>query len=88
MLSKLKFLFCYFLFFILGPKLPHNLYGTSMVTAPNGNGVVIIGGYDDILGEDSNLIFEMKGDLTTWSKIEQALHFPRVNHVAIPLNTE
>ena len=59
-----------------------------MVTSPNGNGVVIIGGYDDILGEDSNLIFEMKGDLTMWRKMKQSLHFPRVNHVAIPLYTE
>ena len=29
---------------ISGPKLPYKMVGTSMVTSPGGNGVILIGG--------------------------------------------
>ena len=60
-----------------------------MVTSPCGDGVVVIGGYNDTLGDDSNSIFQLKGNGVhemdkKWTKMAQTLQCERVNHLAIP----
>ena len=55
-----------------------------MMTSPNGNGVIVIGGYNDSLGEDSNLIFEIKSGSNSWTQLKLKLQYARVNHVSIP----
>ena len=74
--------------FILGPSLPFSLYGSTMVTSADGHGVIVMGGYNDSSGEDSNEMFEVKDiNFGTWALLPQKLHYARVNHLAIPLNT-
>ena len=73
---------------LLGPSLPFSLYGSTMVTSADGHGVIVMGGYNDSSGEDSNEMFELKDiNFGHWALLPQKLHYARVNHLAIPLNT-
>ena len=87
------------IFQILGPNLPRDLEGFSMVTSPKG--VVIIGGRWIAYNNPLNIIktamnynhelFELTGDSIeqlSWSVLEQKLHYGRADHVSIPISNE
>ena len=88
------------IFQILGPNLPRDLEGFSMVTSPKG--VVIIGGrWIAYKGSAENCmknvmnynheLFELTGDSIeqlSWSVLEQKLHYGRADHVSIPISND
>ena len=79
---------------ILGPKLPFQVSNASMVTSPNGRGVVLIGGIvsnDDNFGTPSDLLIELSGSSRSsleWIYLEQKLQYPRAYHVVFPIQTD
>ena len=69
--------------FTIGPHLPFPLWGSSMITSPNCNGVVLIGGYNSKDGIELNQLIELKGDSMIWIFLEQTLMYARKRHIAI-----
>ena len=69
---------------ILGPKLPCPIEKSAMVTAPDGCGLILIGGcYEN--GSFSKDIFQLRGQTfqtLEWVKLDQTLKYPRRNHLA------
>lgn len=64
--------------------LPRELAEFSMITSPNGNGVIASGG---ISGRDrQGSIYELKcteSGCEAWTELEQKIQNPRMNHVAV-----
>ena len=63
-----------FLYFS-GPDLPDACYQGSMVTSPTGDGVILLGCY-----ENQDAIYEMAPDSNgafVWTKMKQKLKYPR-----------
>ena len=73
--------------------MPFQISDASMVTSPNGRGVVLIGGiiYKDNFGTPSDLLIELSGNSRTsleWKYLEQRLQYPRAFHVVLPMPTD
>ena len=71
-----------------GPKLPFKLSESAMVPSPSGRGLVVIGGWNDNEGKDSNVLLELKGSSMEWVPLKQTLEYARDEHVAIPIPDE
>ena len=59
-----------------------------MVTSPNQNGVIIIGGISENISKPLKSLFEFHFDhegKMTWTKLDQELNYPRAFHVSIPI---
>ena len=61
-----------------------------MVTSPNGQGVMLIGGYGNNVTEDIFDFVDVVLELTTkpfmkWKILEQKLKYPRYSHVTLPI---
>ena len=61
-----------------------------MVTSPNGQGVMLIGGYGNNVTEDKYTYVDVVIELTAkpfmkWKILEQKLKYPRDGHVTIPI---
>ena len=52
-----------------------------MVTSPNGQGVMVLGG-----SSLSHQIFELKSRIMIWSRLNQTLQYGRNSHVALPIS--
>ena len=59
-----------------------------MVCSPNGDGVIVIGGWNSEIGKDSVEVLELKNDSNEWQMLETKLQFGRRFHVALPISTE
>ena len=70
---------------LLGPKLPFKMYDSAMVTSPDGQGVLLVGGYNDDTNEVTNLILELNGETMEWNFLKQTLKWPRKGHVAFQI---
>ena len=55
-----------------------------MVTSPDGQGVILLGCYDDF-GNISEVIYELKAmnDILTWEKMAQKMSRPKSRSVAM-----
>ena len=78
-------------FLHIGPKLPFNLSRSTIVTSPNGQGVMLIGGYGNNVTDDIFDYVDVVLELTAkpfmkWKILEeQKLKYPRCAHVTIPI---
>ena len=75
-------------FKFLGPDLPFRLHGSSMVTSPTDEGVVIIGGYNHDLCKESYHLIEIIGnsiETLEWNLLEQRLKYARSAHLAFSI---
>ena len=86
---------------ILGPNLPYQVRLSQMVTSPDGNGIILIGGQYIKLRRDINFheswnisakILELRrhsnGWASSWTTMKQKLKYARHYHVAIPIPNE
>ena len=81
---------------IPGPKLPYKSAGTSIVTSPGGNGVILIGGQVNYFDEKednftkaiSDQLWVLKAKAKKWVMLKQKLQNSRYWSVAIPLYDE
>ena len=74
-----------------GPKLPYDIRGGRMASSPDGNGVLLFGGYrhsrniqgylDSILELRSN----GQGWASSWTTLTAKLQYRRGYHVVIPI---
>ena len=74
---------------IEGPSLPRDLEEFTMITSPEENGVIAIGGRSG--REFESAIFKMTctGSLNcTWTELEQKLDIGRIDHVAFLIPDE
>ena len=71
-----------------GPSLPRDLEEFTMITSPEGDGVIAIGGRSG--REFESAIFKMTcpGSLCTWTELEQKLDIGRIDHVAFLIPDE
>ena len=76
----------------IGPALPFLFDRHKMATSPDGNGVIMFGGYSysNIVYQDT--ILELKSDgqgwVGTWTILSAKLQYGRASHVVIPLLME
>ena len=71
-----------------GPKLPHRLSDSVMVTSLNNTGVILIGGEKSIYSISARDIIELRGNSVEnleWTILEQKIQFKREDHVAFPV---
>ena len=64
-----------------GPKLPHKCAYPTMVTSPNGNGIILLGCY-----EKRDAIYELSNSTNgtfQWLEMTQKLQYPRTETVAM-----
>ena len=77
-------------FLHIGPKMPFKLSGSTIVTSPNGQGVMLIGGIGrnvtDNKGNDVDTVIELTAKpFMKWKILEQKLKYPRSYHVILPI---
>ena len=68
--------------------MPYGLSGSSMVCSPQGDGVIVIGGWNSEIGRDSVDVLELKNNSKEWKMLETKLQFGRRFHVALPISIE
>ena len=75
-----------------GPKLPYDIDGGRMASSPDGNGVILFGGYSSSLQKPLASILELRSDgkgwLGPWTTLTAKLQYPRSFHVVIPIVTD
>ena len=81
--DHIKHLFLY-LSDIVGPKLPFSIYGSAMITSPNGKGVIIIGGTSRDYHPLKTML-ELRSDLMEWAPMKQKNIFHRGYPFAIQI---
>ena len=69
--------------------MPFKLSRSTIVTSPNGQGVMLIGGYGnnvtDQYNETDTVIELTAKPFMKWKILEQKLKYPRFRHVSIPI---
>ena len=73
---------------ILGPKLPMDLWGHVMETGPTGKSVIVIGGKNESRDIYSNKLFELTDVSKDWVELDQKLEYGRHNHLAMTISQE
>ena len=71
--------------FFSGPKLPFQLSGSVIVSTPNANSLLLIGGYNWDESKFSSAIYELSGDSINslqWTLLQHELRYPREGHLA------
>ena len=72
---------------IPGPNLPYSVSKSQMVTSPDGNGIILLGGV-----RHGKKILELRRDTngwaSSWTTMKQKLKYSRNLHVAIPVPNE
>ena len=85
-MRSIKSLSDWFHNFPVGPKLPISCSGPSMVTSPDGQGVILLGCYPP--SEQSSLMFQLRKNnngILSWNEMPQKLKYPRTFSVAMLL---
>ena len=77
-------------FLHIGPKMPFKIRSSTIVTSPNGQGVMLIGGIGRNVTEDKFAQVDVVLELTAkpfmkWKILEQKLKYPRSSHVTLPI---
>ena len=74
---------------ILGPDLPYSQHSMSMVTSPDGKGVIIIGAEDGtgdgIRSNDKDRLLELRAGAISWNFLDRKMEYNRYGHTVIPL---
>jgi hypothetical protein len=72
-------------YFIAGPKLPKTLRGASLLPSPDGQGVIVIGGYSTTDNAYQSSIYKLICDELgcDWSEMKQQLKIARQLFVAM-----
>ena len=69
--------------------MPYDIYGGAMASSPDGNGVILFGGYrwstDKILDSILELKSDGEGWLGSWTILTAKLQYARYYHVVIPV---
>jgi hypothetical protein len=69
-----------------GPELPNGIRRSAMAPSPDGNGVILVGGYSS---GTLDSILELKADgqgwVGEWTTLSTKLQYPRNYHVVIPV---
>ena len=72
-----------------GPELPYGIQRGAMASSPDGNGVILFGGYSSSKGGKIDSILELKSDgegwLGSWTILTAKLQYARYYHVVIPV---
>ena len=80
-----------------GPGLPYPIIGGSMASSPDGNGVILFGGYrypvtrqgipcqSQYIGSILELRSNGQGWASSWTTLTTNLKYPRARHVVIPV---
>ena len=69
--------------------MPYDIYGGAMASSPDGNGVLLFGGYTYSTSDNLDSILELKSDgqgwVGSWTILTTKLQYPRYYHVVIPV---
>ena len=68
-----------------GPELPYGLYGSAMSTSPDGNGVILVGGYSSYRDSILELKADGQGWVGAWTTLSTKLQYARGYHIIIPV---
>ena len=70
-----------------GPELPYGISASALTTSPDGNGIMLVGGYSSSLGSDSILELKANGQewVGSWTTLTTKLQFARYYHIVIPI---
>ena len=75
-----------------GPELPYGITYSAMSTSPDGNGVILVGGYSSGKTggyDDLDSILELKADgqgwVGAWTTLTTKLQYARSSHIVIPV---
>ena len=75
-----------------GPELPYDICCGAMASSPDGNGVILFGGYSSSLQNSLTSILELRSDgkgwVGSWTTLTAKLKYPRFYHVVIPIFME
>ena len=82
--------------YLSGPDLPYNVENSQMVTSPDGDGIILLGGdvprQEGWGSESSAKLLQLKRDsngwASSWTTMKQKLKYGRRQHVAIPIPNE
>ena len=70
-----------------GPELPDAIGYSAMSTSPDGNGVILVGGY--VSGTNLDSILELKADgqgwVREWTTLSTKLQYERWGHIVFPV---
>ena len=76
-----------------GPELPYFISAGAMASSPDGNGVILFGGFSLLLQRHLTSILELRSDgkgwvVGSWTTLTAKLQYPRAFHVVIPIVTD
>ena len=66
--------------------MPYKLWNSAMATSPDGEGVILFGGYNGDKSAKEDTLLELRYDSDKWTTLPQKLKQPRDRHVVIPIN--
>ena len=68
-----------------GPELPYGIAYSAMATSPDGNGVILVGGYSSYRDSILELKADGQGWVGAWTTLSTKLQYARFWHVVIPV---
>ena len=68
-----------------GPSLPIRLGFSAMATSPDGEGVILFGGWNANIKAEEDTLLKLDYGSNKWTPLTQKLKLPRVSHVVIPI---
>ena len=68
-----------------GPELPYHIGNSAMATSPDGNGVILVGGYSSYRDSILELKADGQGWVGAWTTLSAKLQYGRDNHIIIPV---
>ena len=68
---------------ITGPSLPYKLWSSAMADSPDGEGVLLFGGYNGSTNQDR--ILELRARANSWTIVNVTLKNRRAYHTVIPI---
>ena len=75
-----------------GPELQYSICCGAMASSPDGNGVILFGGFSLLLQGHLTSILELRSDgkgwVGPWTTLTAKLQYPRSFHVVIPIVTD
>ena len=57
-----------------------------MINSLNGDGLILVGGWNANIGKPSNVILELKNNGSDWEKSNSALYFGRQYPLILPIS--
>ena len=71
-----------------GPELPYGISGSAMAPSPDGNGVILVGGWSSSKSYLDSIL-ELKADgqgwVGSWTTLTTKLQYARRDHIVIPV---